>query len=77
MLVTVLSRLMAAATPTVAHSVRHWIYQLGGVGLIPLGLLDSSVVPIPGSMDVLTIILVVLLRGDGHTGLGDWRVRDF
>jgi membrane protein YqaA with SNARE-associated domain len=57
MLVTVLSRLIAAATPTVAHSVRHWIYQLGGVGLIPLGLLDSSVVPIPGSMDVLTIIL--------------------
>jgi membrane protein YqaA with SNARE-associated domain len=27
------------------------------VGLIPLGLLDASVVPIPGSMDVLTIVL--------------------
>src|ERR1700682_4243295 len=42
---------------TVAHDVRHWIAQLGGVGLIPLGLLDASLVPIPGSMDVLTIVL--------------------
>jgi len=47
----------AAATQSVAHDVRHWIAQLGGVGLIPLGLLDASVVPIPGSMDVLTIVL--------------------
>lgn len=46
-----------AAAPTVARSVRHWIYQLGGLGLIPLGLLDNSVVPLPGSMDVLTIVL--------------------
>jgi membrane protein YqaA with SNARE-associated domain len=49
--------ILAAATPTVAHNVRHWIFQLGGVGLIPLGLLDSSVIPLPGSMDVLTIVL--------------------
>jgi membrane protein YqaA with SNARE-associated domain len=49
--------LFVASAPSVAHSVRHWIYQLGGVGLIPLGLLDSSVVPLPGSMDVLTIVL--------------------
>jgi len=47
----------AAATQSVAHDVRHWIAQLGGVGLIPLGLLDASLVPIPGSMDVLTIVL--------------------
>ena len=47
----------AAATQSVAHDVRHWIAQLGGVGLIPLGLLDASLVPIPGSMDVLTILL--------------------
>jgi membrane protein YqaA with SNARE-associated domain len=45
------------ATPSVAHQVRHWIYQLGGLGLIPLGLVDNSLVPIPGSMDVLTIVL--------------------
>jgi membrane protein YqaA with SNARE-associated domain len=49
--------LIAAATPTLARSVRRWLYRLGGIGFIPLGLLDSSVIPLPGSMDVLTIIL--------------------
>ena len=49
--------ILTVVTQTVAHNVRHWIYQLGGLGLIPLGLLDSSVVPLPGSMDVLTIVL--------------------
>jgi len=49
--------LLGVAPQTVAHDVRHWIAQLGGVGLIPLGLLDASLVPIPGSMDVLTIVL--------------------
>lgn len=34
-----------------------WVLHLGGIGLIPLGLLDNSVVPIPGSMDVATILL--------------------
>jgi membrane protein YqaA with SNARE-associated domain len=48
---------VASAAPTMARSVRHWIYQLGGLGFIPLGLLDSSVIPLPGSMDVLTIFL--------------------
>ncbi|MFZ0213842.1 MAG: VTT domain-containing protein [Candidatus Acidiferrales bacterium] len=33
------------------------MYHLGGLGFIPLGLLDSSVIPVPGSMDVLTIVL--------------------
>src|SRR5580693_10461556 len=50
-------QLIAAATPTVAHSLRRWIYHLGALGFIPLGLIDSSVIPIPGSMDVLTIVL--------------------
>src|ERR1700674_1355722 len=50
-------RLIAAVAPTLARSVRSWLYQLGGLGLIPLGLLDSSVIPLPGSMDVLTIVL--------------------
>src|SRR5436189_3791895 len=48
---------IASAVPTVARSVRYWIYQLGGVGFIPLGLLDNSIIPLPGSMDVLTIFL--------------------
>jgi membrane protein YqaA with SNARE-associated domain len=50
-------QLIAALAPTAARSVRRWLVHLGGVGLIPLGLLDSSIIPLPGSMDVLTIIL--------------------
>jgi membrane protein YqaA with SNARE-associated domain len=50
-------QIIAAAAPTLARSVRHWIYQLGGLGFIPLGLLDNSVIPLPGSMDALTIFL--------------------
>jgi membrane protein YqaA with SNARE-associated domain len=34
-----------------------WLLRLGGPGLILLGLADNSVIPLPGSMDVLTIIL--------------------
>jgi membrane protein YqaA with SNARE-associated domain len=49
--------LMAAAAPTAAHTFRRWIFHLGALGFIPLGLLDSSVIPVPGSMDVLTIVL--------------------
>jgi membrane protein YqaA with SNARE-associated domain len=50
-------QILAFAVPTVARSVRRWIFHLGGLGFIPLGLLDSSVIPLPGSMDVLTIVL--------------------
>jgi len=50
-------QIVALAAPTVAHSFRRWIFHLGGLGFIPLGLLDSSVIPLPGSMDVLTIFL--------------------
>ncbi len=34
-----------------------WVHRLGGVGLILLGLADNSLVPLPGSVDALTIIL--------------------
>jgi membrane protein YqaA with SNARE-associated domain len=34
-----------------------WLERLGGLGLILLGFADNSVVPMPGSMDALTIIL--------------------
>jgi len=46
-----------AAAPTALRSVRHWIFHLGGLGLIPLGLLDNSPIPLPGIMDVATILL--------------------
>jgi membrane protein YqaA with SNARE-associated domain len=50
-------QMLAAAAPGVARNARHWIFHLGAVGFIPLGVLDSSIIPLPGSMDVLTIVL--------------------
>lgn len=38
-------------------SLGAWLERLGGLGLILLGFADNSVVPMPGSMDALTIIL--------------------
>ena len=35
----------------------YWIFHLGALSFIPLGLLDSSVFPVPGSMDVLMVVL--------------------
>jgi membrane protein YqaA with SNARE-associated domain len=55
----IIGQIMAAVTPTVARSFRRWIVRLGGIGLIPLGLLDNSPIPIPGSMDVMLIILCI------------------
>jgi membrane protein YqaA with SNARE-associated domain len=51
-----LARLLLAA-PSKAHAVRHWFFTLGGPGLILLGLIDSSFIPVPGSMDAMTIVL--------------------
>ncbi len=42
---------------TAAQTLRRWIFHLGGVGLIPLALLDNSPIPLPGAMDVATILL--------------------
>jgi membrane protein YqaA with SNARE-associated domain len=50
-------QILAIVAPTVARSLRRWIFHLGGLGFIPLGLIDSSVIPLPGSMDLLTIAL--------------------
>jgi membrane protein DedA with SNARE-associated domain len=50
-------QMIAAVAPTVTQSARRWIFHLGALGFIPLGLLDSSIVPIPGTMDLLTIVL--------------------
>ena len=46
-----------AALLPAARSVRRWLFHLGGLGLIPLGLLDNSPIPVPGAMDVATIVL--------------------
>ena len=47
--------LIAAAAAK--HSFWHVLRQLGGPGLILLGLVDNSFVPVPGSMDALTLVL--------------------
>lgn len=51
------ANLLEVTAPALARSVKRWIYALGGLGFIPLGLLDNSVIPLPGSMDILTIFL--------------------
>ena len=38
-------------------SALRWLIHLGGPGLILLGLADNSVIPMPGSTDVVTILL--------------------
>jgi membrane protein YqaA with SNARE-associated domain len=50
-------QIVAFLAPASVRSVSGWIYQLGGLGFIPLGLLDNSVIPVPGSMDLLIIFL--------------------
>ncbi|MGD0840636.1 MAG: VTT domain-containing protein [Candidatus Acidiferrales bacterium] len=52
-----ISQIIAAAAPTTSRALRRWVFGLGGLGFIPLGLVDSSIIPVPGSMDVLTIVL--------------------
>ena len=41
----------------IAVSIWSRLRHLGGIGLILLALADNSVIPLPGSMDVLTILL--------------------
>jgi membrane protein YqaA with SNARE-associated domain len=38
-------------------SALRWLIHLGGPGLILLGLADNSLIPLPGSTDVATILL--------------------
>ena len=41
----------------VTSEVWKWMLRLGGPGLIVLGLIDSSVIPTPGGMDVFVLLL--------------------
>jgi membrane protein YqaA with SNARE-associated domain len=45
-----------------AATIWNWLRHLGGIGLVLLALADNSVVPLPGSMDVLTIVLAAHQR---------------
>ncbi|HEY3927837.1 MAG TPA: VTT domain-containing protein [Candidatus Koribacter sp.] len=40
-----------------SHWLMHWLLRLGGPGLLLLAQIDNSPIPVPGSMDVLVIIL--------------------
>ncbi len=47
----------AIASILAGQGLWRWILRVGGPGLIVIGLLDNSVVPLPGSMDVCVILL--------------------
>lgn len=47
--------LLAAAV--LKKTIWHVVSRLGGPGLIALGLIDNSLIPLPGSMDAATILL--------------------
>ena len=40
----------------------QWLWHLGGFGLILLALVDNSLIPTPGGMDILTVILAANRR---------------
>ena len=48
-------QLLAAAL--LKKTLLHVVTRLGGPGLIAVGLIDNSVIPIPGGMDAATILL--------------------
>jgi membrane protein YqaA with SNARE-associated domain len=45
-----------------AGAMLAWLSRLGGPGLILIGIVDNSIVPVTGSMDVLTIWLAASRR---------------
>ena len=49
--------MMPAIHAALLVSIAGWLKHLRGLGLVVLGLADNSVIPLPGSMDVLTIWL--------------------
>jgi len=53
----IVSALAPIARPTAGITFLRWVGHLGGPGLILLGLIDNSVIPVPGSMDVFTVVL--------------------
>lgn len=57
-----LPAIVAVLKTSVGRSMPAWFRRLGGVGFIPLGILDSSVIPLPGSMDALTVVLAASQR---------------
>jgi membrane protein YqaA with SNARE-associated domain len=49
--------LPALTALALASGLRHWVFRLGGFGLILVAIVDNSFIPIPGGLDVFTILL--------------------
>lgn len=49
--------ILLATKLTTEKIALRWLIHLGGPGLILLGLADNSLIPLPGSTDVVTILL--------------------
>jgi membrane protein YqaA with SNARE-associated domain len=49
--------------PLAALSIWPFVHRFGALVFIPLALLDSSVIPTPGSMDALLVVLCAAHRG--------------
>jgi membrane protein YqaA with SNARE-associated domain len=49
--------------PLIVLSIWPFVHRFGALVFIPLALLDSSVIPTPGSMDALLIVLCAAHRG--------------
>ena len=48
---------LATKVATKEKSTLRWLIHLGGPSLILLGLVDNSLIPLPGSTDIVTILL--------------------
>lgn len=48
---------LLAASAAENSPIWRWIHRFGGFGLIALGIIDSSFIPVPGSLDAFTILL--------------------
>jgi len=48
----------------VVTRVSPWLMHLGGLSFILVGLADNSILPLPGSMDILLIVLAAHHRSD-------------
>jgi membrane protein YqaA with SNARE-associated domain len=42
----------------VAITLMTWVHRLGGPGLLLVALVDNSIIPLPGSVDIATVLLV-------------------
>jgi membrane protein YqaA with SNARE-associated domain len=54
--------LLAVVLLASKKSALRWLIHLGGPSLILLGLVDNSIIPLPGSTDVVTILLAAHRR---------------